>query len=192
MQLANAVAVSTLPLIRSVGTMELRDEILELVRDNPSVESVVIAEKILSRHAMTRKLQDYFLPAVSTYVSVIRSNDRKATEKLAFGAPTEIPAVDFDLNERYAKYQSVEVHTLNDPRSARNLLLTKSFYVPGKGRVTWGEATIEDHQAYIAHLHERIAGTQLTISRHEKAITILRINNARCLNDVEDLEDLQD
>jgi hypothetical protein len=56
-------------------------------------------------------------------------------------------------------------------------------YVPEKGRVAWGELTVDDHEARIAFLRQRIAGHQATIDRHQEAVAVLRESGCKTLDE---------
>lgn len=63
--------------------------------------------------------------------------------------------------------------------------LSSSPFAPGDGsRVTWGEATIDDHRQRVAMLKGQRSGLDRTIKRHEEAIVALEKSGARCLNDL--------
>ena len=66
----------------------------------------------------------------------------------------------------------------------RRRLLDEHFTV-GDRYVSWGDATIADHEARIAYLRRYIAGLNDTIERHYQAITMIRAAGATCLNEIE-------
>jgi hypothetical protein len=61
-------------------------------------------------------------------------------------------------------------------------LLTVAFSLGDGRRVSWGEATLEDHRQRIEMLGKGIEGNVQTIRLHEYAATILRETGAACLN----------
>ncbi len=63
-------------------------------------------------------------------------------------------------------------------------LLREFFFVPGYGRVAWGEATVVHHEARIAMLSMQRAGIDSTIARHRWAIEQITAHEAVCLNDL--------
>lgn len=62
-----------------------------------------------------------------------------------------------------------------------NRFLELSFALGDGERVTWGEATIEQHERRIAMLKKQVKGTVRTIRRHEEAVRRLREAGAMCL-----------
>lgn len=61
-------------------------------------------------------------------------------------------------------------------------LLTVVFSVGDGRRVSWGEATLEDHRQRIELLAKGVEGSIRTIRLHEYAAKILRETGAQCLN----------
>jgi hypothetical protein len=51
-------------------------------------------------------------------------------------------------------------------------------------RVTWGEATIAEHEAYITWQRHHITGVERTIALHQTAIEDIRAANVSCLKEV--------
>ena len=70
------------------------------------------------------------------------------------------------------------------PDVARRAELDESFY-NGSKWVTWGAATIDDHQARIDFLAKQRNGINATIQRHVDAIAMIQAAAATCLNDLE-------
>jgi len=74
------------------------------------------------------------------------------------------------------------------PRTAAQInmgvLLQERFALGGGVFVTWGQATIEQHERRIAMLKVMVGGLQETIERHEATIQQLREIGARCLDEV--------
>lgn len=76
------------------------------------------------------------------------------------------------------------VDTTRDGTDGRNALLVAHFY-NGDRYVTWGEATVEDHEKRITYLRKQIAGLNETVLQHELAIAQIQAHRrARCLNDI--------
>lgn len=69
----------------------------------------------------------------------------------------------------------------------RARLLVESFWLPSGVRVSWGDATVEQHQQRIDWLSNQIAGISATIARHQQAIDAIVEAGASCLNDIEEL-----
>lgn len=65
-------------------------------------------------------------------------------------------------------------------------LLTESFAIDGAGRrVTWGEATVDDHYMRIAFLQGLQLSIQQTIDRHQSAIDLIEAEGVTNLNEIE-------
>lgn len=65
--------------------------------------------------------------------------------------------------------------------SSRSDYLAERFYT-GSRYVTWGEATVEDHQARIVYLETLVAGTRRTIDRHREAVASITEAGVACLD----------
>lgn len=73
---------------------------------------------------------------------------------------------------------------------ARAQLLASTFALYDGTRVTWGEATVDQHAQRIARLDRLRQGTTNTIDRHKRALALITAANATCLNDL-DVVDLE-
>lgn len=69
------------------------------------------------------------------------------------------------------------------PPAGRGSLLDKHFYT-GIGYVTWGAATVTDHEGRIAFLLSLRNGVDTTIDRHRKALADIEAAGVACLNDI--------
>lgn len=73
----------------------------------------------------------------------------------------------------------------HDRMSARKQLIAESFPL-GDGRfVTWGDATIADHEQRIDLLTANQLGLAATIARHRDAIALITAHKVTCLADLE-------
>jgi hypothetical protein len=63
-------------------------------------------------------------------------------------------------------------------------LLETAFALGDGQRVTWGDATVEQHEQRIRFLTTQAAGTLETASRHQAAIGMIREASAMCLRDL--------
>lgn len=70
--------------------------------------------------------------------------------------------------------------------SQRSALLGERVYVPSKGLVLWGEATVEDHEERIQYLMAKVNGTLATVRRHELAIEVIENAGVDSLGEIED------
>lgn len=68
----------------------------------------------------------------------------------------------------------------------RQLRLDSTFPLPDGRRVSWSEATVEDHEARIGYLRAvHLAGILRTISEHEAAVELIRRFGVSCLAEIE-------
>ena len=66
-----------------------------------------------------------------------------------------------------------------------HLMLPRSRFALGDGNsVSWGEATLSQHEKRIGMLRAMWSGISETIKRHETAITLLQQTGAKCLNEL--------
>lgn len=73
-----------------------------------------------------------------------------------------------------------------DVVAARAKLLDSAFPL-GDGRwVTWGDATIADHEDRIVFLARQRDGVIATIGRHEDAISVIKEASVSCLREIEE------
>jgi hypothetical protein len=75
-------------------------------------------------------------------------------------------------------------HKKADPQAERRKALGEHFFNGAKW-VTWGTATIDDHEGCVAFLTKQRDGVDGTIQRHLDAIAMLRSAGAACLDDLE-------
>ena len=85
---------------------------------------------------------------------------------------------------RRVEQQATRVGRKVDPTGERRQLLDETFGIGDGRRITWGEATVADHQARADMLAKMRDGLDATIARHLDAIAQLQQANARCLNDL--------
>lgn len=71
-----------------------------------------------------------------------------------------------------------------DPTADRLAFLADKFYAPPFGLVTWGEATIEMHQARIDYLNKKVNGLMDTITRHDTAIQDIKMAGVKNLSEI--------
>lgn len=73
----------------------------------------------------------------------------------------------------------------HDPIEERRKALAASFFT-GVDWVTWGTATVEEHDARAAYLGRKVDGLNATIDKHLEAIALIEADpTATCLNDLE-------
>lgn len=64
-------------------------------------------------------------------------------------------------------------------------LLPEGFVLPDGRWVTWGEATVEDHEARIGWLTGQMEALGQDVDRHRQAIKVIRQHGVSCLAEVE-------
>jgi len=64
-------------------------------------------------------------------------------------------------------------------------LLPEFFTVPDGRMVTWGTATVEDHEARMEWLHGQIHALASDVDRHEQAVKLIREHGVTCLAEIE-------
>lgn len=170
--------------------MKLSALIAEIRENFPEADDAKTANLVIEAALDSADPVNLLFPAVHAFViTTARSRVRAAEQKAAsFRVPEPKPsrksktASLTDAAAREKEY--VKPGSDEDPAIiARRALLRDTVYVPGKGRVAWGELEIADHQARIDFLSDRIAGHQATIDRHQEAVDVLKNSGAKTLNE---------
>ncbi len=63
-------------------------------------------------------------------------------------------------------------------------LVTHSFFVGNGERVTWGAATVDQHEIRIDYMEQKRQGLARTIDKHRQAVAAIRSAEVTCLNDL--------
>lgn len=91
----------------------------------------------------------------------------------------------------YWSYRSDVALTLFEEKMRRKVsleltveLLRSSFSLPSGRAVTWGEATIEEHESRVEFLLAQAGGTMETANRHRAAIAMLTDHGAHKLKEI--------
>lgn len=109
--------------------------------------------------------------------------------------PLVAAEVDRTIRER-VRITEAEVVTSIVRRSRRNgrpavdrkaLFLRASIALGDGTRITWGEATAEQHLQRIAMLEGQMAGVAVTAERHRIAVAAITEAGVSCLNDLPDV-----
>lgn len=145
----------------------------ELVREVIATnegDDLAIALEVLARAGASKRTTDALLVVVVDAVGTVRRNDTRNVERSVFGSGSKRR----NLGE------------IIDSRNLRKQLVDECFFLGDGGPpIRWGEATVEQHRAYIAMLEKQIVGTQATITRHEDAITLIESCGVSCLDEIE-------
>lgn len=144
----------------------MNDPLRDWARRYPHEDPEVLAERALLK---LRKVQ--IIPLVAEHLARLQRLIAHENEVRAF---TEV----FRRN-RGAVAMPMIVPT-ND--LFRDLFLQR--FSVGDGReVTWGDATVEDHEARIAFLELQARGLMDTVERHRASIALITAAGATCLKE---------
>lgn len=149
--------------------MSISEEVRRAIEANPDGNAEEVARAVFAR--MTK--QELF-PVLLDYVATAQRNVVRGVEYQAFqsqyaAAMKAAPSV-----------AEVAAARLEDFRS----LYAQTIALGDGSRVTWGRATVQDHELRLAMLLRLRAGLDKTIERHREAIAILRETGASCLEEV--------
>ncbi len=98
----------------------------------------------------------------SSVRATIRCGLRNATANIEASAPLRIAKFTEPTGEA------------DDPIARRNALLNKAVFIPDRGRIMWGDCTIDDHEARIGLLEGYAAGNLASAGKHKEAISVIR------------------
>jgi hypothetical protein len=143
----------------SVG--KLIRELYDAGERDPDVITTAVLDKVLASEDPRDALR-----------SIVSDRVRTETRRLVRGLERSV-----DLRPSTATWS-------NPATQARERLLKESVWVPGYGRVAWGQLTIEQHQRVIKYYSIAVAGYQQSIAKHMEAIQIIQQHpGALCLDD---------
>lgn len=149
-----------------------------------SIFSVIRAEVEKTPHSNDESIADRLMRSLGVSTTARKSLLQLVAEEVA--------------HQRRALTASLERSVFTSPRNLidsdpvdvvadRACLLAETFSLGGsRGRVRWGEATIQDHEQRILFLESYRTALNETIRRHTDAIELIRINGVHCLDEVED------
>lgn len=151
--------------------MSLVDKIRESVEAATDDDCVAIARSLLD--AVDKR---ELLPLL---IEEIRHEQRRIQRLTELRAFANVP---FEVATR-SNPSSSELQTAYTPDGLRALY--KTPFALGDGtRVTWGRATVEQHEMRLAMLRRLRAGLDQTIARHNEALELLRTTGVKCLEDL--------
>lgn len=147
--------------------------------DEPDLHGKVWAEMsdqdiAASAHAHIAQLFDLELRRIHMSVSAIKG---KKIEKVSRDQAREA-GFDSWTEERRA------VAALGRQLWPFRALLTAEFAMGSGNRVTWAEATIDDHMQRVGMMQKQIDTMGIDVDLHEKAIALLRDRSRRTLGDL--------
>lgn len=145
---------------------DIRQNITALLREHPDWDDAQIATAAVLSAATLAELQELVLPLVEHHTGHARRGMVRTVERKAFGTRKS-----------------------EDPAGERKRLLDQGFFVPGRGLILWGSATVEDHRARMDYLAGMRRSIDETIDQHRRAIDVIKKAGVKCLYDVaEDFE----
>jgi hypothetical protein len=154
-RLASPSATSTRP-----GDPSLRDLIREADTDR-TVADADLARRLLDA-LMQRGQVGLLVTILTDEVRRVRRFQVARVERQTFGAQGGEPAEGGWLR-----------------------LLPESFVLPDGRMVTWGQATVEDHEARIGWLRGQMDALGQDVDRHQQAVKLIREHGATCLAEIE-------
>lgn len=147
------------PLSTATQPGTLRDLIREVDTDR-TAEEVELARRVLATLTGSGQL-DLLLPILADEIRRVRRHRTARIERATIGGQGE----------------GAEGGWLR--------LLPEGFVLPDGRWVTWGEATVEDHEARIGWLSGQIEALGQDVDRHQQAIKVIREHGVSCLAEVE-------
>lgn len=147
--------------------MSLLAEIQKAARAHPNDDPLRLARRLLAQLGRPTLLQ----LIAEEIKHQQRESKRTGPETRAFA-------------EWFAHRDSAATKTAFGVRAALSPVFADTFSLGGGESVTWGRASIEQHERRIVMLEKIRAGIADTIARHREAIRILRETGAACLEEV--------
>lgn len=176
---------------------DLHARIDAVLDENPNAEHHDVAKWILNDLREADRLIDELLTLVADEVWRHKRTRARRKEHEAFGNKHEEESVEEPAEEDVLDDQSrsethrgpvVEDTTFRltpEVLAGRRMIVNETFAIPGTGRrVTWGEATIADHEKRIGWLEQFIRGNQRTADQHRTVVRELRAAECNTLNEL--------
>ena len=167
------------------------DPIAELrqLRDQLNITNPDDADRLTSEFfnqiGLPARWRPWMAPFVRNTAREILRNAVRRVEQTAPLPGTPSPAAGTaPATTTKTKTKTKTRHPKADPQAERRNALDQQFY-NGSKWVTWGEATIDDHQSRIDYMTRDRDGIDRDIARHAEAIDMLLAAGATCLNDLE-------
>lgn len=148
----------------------------QVIRDvlgSLALEHAAIATRVLDLVLHRDDAEEILLPVVLDEVRRVHRLTVRASEEEAFADTSSDTATEAAVVQTTA---------------LRGSLLGRTVFVPERGLVPWGKATVDDHRARIDYLEAKIGGLKRTIGRHEAAIRIITAAGVTCLAEVDNFE----
>lgn len=155
----------------------LSEIIAQFLEQDPAASNDEIATKVVESELSREAL----VSLVAARVAVHRRNDTRAAERKVF--------VNSVTSHNYTPITETEHREFAE--SFRKKLSEKTFSLGDGQRVSWGEATVKDHQERITFLERHAAGLHRTADQHREAIKRIEGAGVTCLAELPE-EDLGD
>lgn len=152
-------------------------EIGRIAGGNPDADPVELASAMIGKFKRD-ELVDLLADAIATRQ---REIVRRAETAAFTAAMTERFAPQGSLPIRPAVTTAEQV----DAAESFRRLFKEKFSLGDGEKVSWGEATVEQHEQRIAFLIPMRDGLTGTIRRHEEAVSLIRQHGGTCLADLE-------
>ncbi len=141
---------------------------VDLVDELWTCDQYTTADAIADRLELTRSQREYLIPVIVNSCRMVRRCAAKRVEDAYDPARCRSTVVVGDV-------PSV------DPRLA---FLATEFALPDGSYVSWGAATVVQHEARVVMLDKMRGSLADTIGKHETVIGQIRAANVRCLADL--------
>lgn len=145
----------------------IREILRQLINEHPDWDDPEVAQvaiDVASREALI----DLVLPVVREVAGNVRRGIVRTYERRVFRPQNARP----------------QNGTGVDPAAVRTELLRQYFFVPGLGRIPWGQATVDDHLARIKFLEGKRDDINGTIAAHHQAIREIQDAGVTCLDEI--------
>lgn len=139
------------------------------VRQNPNAAINELAQRAIEEHP------ELIVPVIVEEIEHIRRMGVREQESVA---------VTSFLKAMGSGGQGIGTRVNAKGEPVRLVLPSEPFALGNGLKVTWGEATIEQHKQRIGMLRAMMLGTQQTMKLHEGAVKSLKATGALCLNDL--------
>ena len=145
--------------------MTLHQLIRDLIKEQPKAKPATLAKTLISRTG-----RDTLVQVLAEEIAHVQRHEVRSVERAAF-------------DEIFSPGVCTKSTTSKSTPTAADLY--RERFALGDGTsVTWGRATIEQHQQRIAMLEKLQAGIAATIERHRTAIRTIESAGATCLEDI--------
>lgn len=139
-----------------------------------------VARRVLAE--IPRRRLDVLLPLIEHHVATQRRQNARAAEDAAFAKDEADRA-----RRRREGIERRQLHIEDDARRPSPDVFTQVLdvmFTVGGVRVSWGDATVEQHEGRASELHSHAMGTMRTRQRHLRAVGVLRAADCKTLREL--------